>query len=168
MPTSRLALPTYTVALLLVLFPLIDVGQTVVPFRPGAVDWRFNAVGLYSRSLIPPMLGLALAVWTSALYEHRAGQRAIAIVSGVLALATTLMLLLFALDAVQMRTQVPEAARSSLLTATVFAIFKFGLVAFVLAAFSRALWRNSRRATPRPYEKTEGRLGEGTVVGIGG
>jgi hypothetical protein len=166
MPTSRLALPTYAVALLLVLFPLFDVGQTVAPFRPGAVDWRFNAVGLFSRSLIPPMLGLALAVWASVLYEHRTTQRAIAIGSGVLAATTIMVLLLFLLDALQMRTQMPPAAQSSLVTATAFATFKFALVAFILAAFSRALWRNPRRAKPHPRESAEGTQSERAVLGI--
>src|SRR5687768_7635051 len=70
--------PGYAVGGLFILIPFLDNVISVWPFRLGEVAWRFGAVGLFSRSLLTPLLGLFLLLGLSILAEHRLFTRVVA------------------------------------------------------------------------------------------
>jgi hypothetical protein len=46
MQSKHIALPSYGIAFLLILFPLLDTTLAVFPPRFGEVTWRFGATGV--------------------------------------------------------------------------------------------------------------------------
>jgi hypothetical protein len=148
-----LGMPVYTVAVLLVVFPIVDTGLGVLPMRAGEVAWRFGTLGLVSRAMLTPLLGLTLALVAAVLLRHRAVQWAIAVISGVMLLVMVGAACLFALDAVQMRVQVNPDARTSLELASLSAVMKFGLGIVALAAVAYSALRTLRAERPRRAER---------------
>ena len=143
--TKYLALPGYSVAFLLFLVPLFDTALTVFPWRFGESSWRFGVVGVFSRALLTPLLGLLIAFAVAVLLDHRAVQRAISVFSGLIAVAVMCILALFVLDALQMRVQVRPEAKTAFDVTSVMALGKYGLAMLVLAAFTVGGWKSSRR-----------------------
>ena len=139
-----LALPGYSVALLLIFFPLLDWAISVWPVRAGEVAWRFGATGLFSRVLITPLLGLLLAFAMAVLLEQRRVLRGISILSGLTGLAIVGGVVLFLLDALQMRPQVRPQAKMAFDLTTVVALAKYGLGVLVLSSFGVAAWKSSK------------------------
>lgn len=137
--------PAYAVAFLLVFFPLLDTALSVWPLKPGDVLWRFGAVGLLSRSLMTPILGLLVAFSVAYLREQPRVVRTLSVLSGVTAIAIVLATGVFILDALQMRVQVQPGARSGFDMATAAALVKYALGALVLMGFAVAAWRASGR-----------------------
>lgn len=115
----------YGVAVLLIFFPLLDSLLGVWPLRVEDVTWRFGAVGLFSRAVMTPALGLLLGIGTAVLFEHRKRIRAFSILSllgGVIALFATGI---FTLDALEARAQIVPEAASAFDIAAVAAVAKY-------------------------------------------
>lgn len=158
MNSKHLTVPAYAMASLLILFPLLDTALSVIPPRFGEVAWRFGATGLFSRALMTPLLGLLLAFAVALLREHRKIQRAIAIVSAVVAVVVVGAIGMFVLDAVQMRSQVSPQAKTAFDIASLVALGKFTFGLLILVAFTISGWRASGRdgtVRVRAKEKTD-------------
>ncbi len=147
--SHALAWPSYVVAALLVLFPLVDSLLTVFPLRPGDVNWRFGAAGLFSRALMTPLLGLLLVFAVALLLDQRRILRVVAVVSGLLSLVLLGTLALFALDTLQMRAQVRPEIVPSFDVAALTAMAKYGAVIVALLMLAVPGWRNSQREKHR-------------------
>lgn len=155
-----LAWAAYGVAAILVVFPVVDSILGAWPLRLGDVQWRFGSLGLFSRALVTPALGVLLGVATAAAFGHRTRLRALAILA-YLGSATCLAILgVFVLDAMQARTQVAAEAMTLFNTASGFAVVKYftGAVLFALMGFG-----GFRAARPRGG--AERGKGPGLVVG---
>lgn len=158
MNSKHLTVPAYAIAFLLILFPLLDTALSVLPPRFGEVAWRFGATGLFSRALMTPLLGLLLAFAVALLREQRKMQRAVAIVSALVAVVVIGAMGMFVLDAVQMRSQVRPQAKTAFDIASLVALGKFMLGLLILVAFTISGWKASRReaaARVRTKEKIE-------------
>lgn len=105
-----LARPTYVIAGLLVVLPMLDLVVNVWPIRPGDVQWRYGTLGLLSGFLLTPLLGIVLAYAAAVVLEHRAVIRALAVLSLAVAVGLVVGALLFVLDALQFRSQAPPEA----------------------------------------------------------
>lgn len=147
----RFAVAGYLVALVLVLFPFVDVSVATWPPRISEAAWRFGAAGLLSRVLITPMLGLLLASLLALLLEQRRTLRVFSVLSGVAALVLTGLVVLFVLDVLEMRTQVRPEAKAGFDAASLAALAKYGLSTLIALAFMVGGWRASRdRGRVRP------------------
>jgi hypothetical protein len=161
-----LSLASYGVAAILIFFPLVDSAQGLWPFQAGEAVWRFGALGLLSRAIMTPMLGLLLALATATLFGDRRTLRLLAVVAlGAAGLAAA-GAGLFIFDAVEMRSQVRGDARTAFNSASVLAILKYGAGAFLGTLMGVGGWMASRVAgakgsvaAPAPAEKP-GRTGE--------
>ena len=163
---TLLALPGYSVAILLVSFPLLDTALSVWPVRAGEVAWRFGATGLFSRVLITPLLGLLVAFGVAALLEHRGVLRGISILSGLLGVAIVGGVVLFLLDALQMRPRVRPEVRTAFDMTTLVALAKYGLGVLALSAFGVAGWKSSKGESAAEGKRVRGRgNGAGLIVG---
>lgn len=143
----RIALPAYLMGLLLVAFPLIDTTVSVWPVRAGEMAWRFGAVGLLSRALMTPLLGMLLALVVALLLEHWRVVRFIAAISGLGGLSVLVLVTLFAMDAVQMRSQVKPASRLAFDIASGVALLKYACGFVVLVAIAVSGRKASRIAS---------------------
>jgi hypothetical protein len=148
-----IAAPAYFVASLLILFPLLDTVLSIWPLQMGEVSWRFGAVGLFSRAVMTPLLGLLLAFAVAVLLEHRLMTRAIAVVGGLTALAIAGVSILFVLDALQMRAQVRPEAKTAFDVASAVALGKYGLGFLLLGVFAVSGWKASGKMPKRAESK---------------
>jgi len=63
------------VALFLILVPLVNVGLQVLPWRPGARDWRFGTWGFLLGAITLPVLGVGILGIAGAVRESLALMR---------------------------------------------------------------------------------------------
>lgn len=136
--------PAYPVAALLVVFPITDALLSVSPFKPGVVSWRFGAMGQLSRALMTPLLGLLLLAVISLALERWRTLRAIAVVSALSVPVLLGVMLLFMLDALELRATVAEAVRTGFDVATAIALTKYGLAVIVATALAVGGWKAGR------------------------
>lgn len=157
---GALVLATYMVAALLVVIPLSDTATRVLPARFGDTAWRFGALGLTSRAVMTPLLGLLLAVAVAAVARHRWVLRTLAVLSGLGAILVAVSAAIFALDSLQMRGQVQAEALQNFDFSTVPALGKLLAAPVVLVPLGIGAWRSARaegakrrttdRSEPRP------------------
>ncbi|GJG87929.1 hypothetical protein tb265_31100 [Gemmatimonadetes bacterium T265] len=93
----------YPVGLMLILVPLVDVGLRTFPPQAGTLQWRFASVGLLLGNYGTMVLGAALIGLTAAILGDRGILRIVGTAALVMGVVTLALLVLFALDAVQLR-----------------------------------------------------------------
>lgn len=150
----------YLVGFLLFFIPFFDVTMSVAPWVWANPQWRFGAIGLFSNALMLPASGALIAVATAVAFGHLKAQRAFGIVAWLIVVMVLVASVMFALDAVQTKSQIkPEmmlSYRVSTLTATCKLVL--GMVAFALMGRACRLDRNARVAiseTPRLISKRD-------------
>lgn len=155
----RIEPAAYLVSLMLIVLPGLDVLLTTLPLRAGDVAWRFGAAGALSGNLLLPLLGLALLIGVALVADRPRILKVLTISAGLTAALMLGIVLMFALDSVQLRGRVPLASRSAFDVASLVGLLKFALTG--VAAFSVA--RAGRLATRREHDRSR-LLNEG--VGI--
>jgi MFS family permease len=148
-PNRAAVAGAYAVALLLVVVPLSEMTLRVWPLRFTEVSWRFGTVGLFSNALLSPLLGLTVAGMLAFLFGHRRAIRALAIVLMAAALLLAGAMVLFMLDALQMRGNVVTEARVAFDMASAQAIIKMGLFTIVSFVLGIGGWRSAHDRDPR-------------------
>jgi hypothetical protein len=107
----RLRVPGYLVMTALGALPLIELGAAMWPLQLGQTSWRFGVFGVAAGTMVTSLLALVSILAIAVLSGDR---KVIWVVYGLCALAATICLLgggIYALDAMQMRSQVrPEVA----------------------------------------------------------
>ena len=93
----------YSVGLLLLIVPLVDLTLRALPPQFGTLQWRFSTVGLLLGNYGTLILGVSLIGLTAALLGDRGVLRAVGVGALIMAVVTLAMLVLFGLDAVQLR-----------------------------------------------------------------
>lgn len=131
---TRLRWPLYFLAAGLILIPFLDFATSVLPIDLGNLRWRWSTVGLFSGFLFTPLFAIMLLCLTAALVQDRVTQRVISVFNLMMAVALLVLLVLFALDGVQLRHDLPETGRLPFDMSTVRALAKY---CFFLPAF---LW----------------------------
>lgn len=142
---KHLLTATYAVALLLILAPLLDTVWSIAPYRLGEVRWRFAASGLVSRNLLDATLGLLLAYAAAFMGGHRRTQRTVSVVTLLGAIGLVLGLILFVLDAVQLRAALNEAGKNAVTVALLAGSTRYLLVIVTWIILAMSAWRSSRR-----------------------
>jgi len=134
----------YVMGALLIVIPLSDALPAAWPLRIGAADWRFAVTGLLSGALMTPLLGAFLVLAAAAILGQRRVMAFGAWSLAVLAVVLLAAAVLFALDFLEVRSRVQEAARPAFLAAALKAIWKIGLgcvTSLVLALSARRMAR---------------------------
>lgn len=93
----------YAVGLLLVVVPLVDLILRASQTEIGTLNWRFGTVGLLFGNYGTIILGASLIGLTAAILGDRGVLRAVGGAALVMAVFTLALLVLFGLDAVQLR-----------------------------------------------------------------
>lgn len=151
---SRVAQALYPVAFLLVLIPMMDLGIRTFPPQPGALQWRFAFAGQLLGSIGTMLLGVGLFTFFSALRGNRTGLRVIGYAAFVVAALIVALLVLFTLDALQMRQLVPVNAKRTVLLSSVGAGMA-GVVGIVaLISIGRGALAVSRGGSPAAARRT--------------
>ena len=168
MTTERTAVNAYAralypLALAVAIFPLADMVARLVPIHLGNAQWRFGAVGLVlSGSLVMMMLGLALLGFTASEHAHRKVLGPLAVAAFAIVGAILVALILFALDAIQLRPIVRPEVRTAMRNAAISAIVGGLLSITGFTAIGLAALRARRVLTKPPADSTTPAL----VVGL--
>lgn len=144
-PNRALVIAAYVVAALLVVIPITDTMARVWPLRPGQTSWRFGAVGMASRALMTPLLGLLLATGVAWLRRHRLALRALAVLCVLGALAVGAATGVFVLDSMQMRDQVRAESLQAFDFSTVPALAKLIVGVPTLLTLGMGGWIEARK-----------------------
>jgi hypothetical protein len=139
------ALPFYLTALVIMLFPVVELALTIVPWSPTVVSWRFGAVGLLVRAIMTPLVGLAMVFGTALYLEHRGVLKLVAVVSWFGASTLLLLLAMFALDLMEFRGLVRPESSLAFDTSGAMVLAKLLAGSAVLAAFGVSGARAARR-----------------------
>jgi cytochrome c biogenesis protein CcdA len=147
----------YPFAVALAVFPFVDMAGRLLPLHLGNTQWRFGAFGLVlGGTLVMMMLGLAVLAFVAALRENRWILTVIAVFSGVMALLTFGVIVVFGLDAIQLRAMArPELKeafiRSAVVACVAGVLCVVGFASVALAAFrARRLLRSRRPEVRQP------------------
>jgi len=159
-----LAWPLYAMAAMLIVIPFVEMGAQVGwTLRPDVLNWRTGTVGIFSSMIVTPTLGLLLAVVTAFYYNHRWAQIGLTALAALAALACSAALILFTLDALQLRPAVAQQMQRPFTIAIVKAAINFGITSLTLAIMAVGAFRTLRRrqkavVAPRPRPATPGRV----------
>lgn len=148
-------------AFLMIATPLAETLMVALPIRLSQVGWRFGTIGLLSRALMTPLLGVLLALGIALLLEHRAMLRVLMVATGVGAFVLAAMIGLFLMDGLQMRVQIPVEARPAFDLATLSSALKHGAAVVVLGIFSWSARRGGRDEVVVRQQREIARRGEG-------
>ncbi len=144
----------YPVGPLLAFASLAEPVIRAFPAKPGAVMWRFGAVGVFSDGLVGFLFGVVCTLGVAALLDHRRTARTISALLTLAGLALLGVLALFVLDALQVRANVQPAFKPTFDTSVIKATLMIGLSAPVALIIGIAGWRSTRGrgavATARP------------------
>jgi len=145
----------YSTAVMLVVVPLGEAMAAVMPMAAGSAQWRFGAVGLFSRALLLALAGAVMSAYIASTNEHRRTLRTIAVLSGI---ASALLLAVagtFAMDALEMSSRVTGVAQRAFRIASVNALVKLVAVCVVTAMLARSGWKASRSSSRHRHERSQ-------------
>ena len=140
----------YLVAVLLVVVPLIEVTLSVWPLRFGQTAWRFGTLGLISQAATTPMVGAVLLFALAFLLDHRKTIAVGAVLTALISFALIVAIPMFALDAVQMRSQVGAAAQRTFDISGLLATIKLCGLFLVTLLLSIGAFKAVRNKARRP------------------
>jgi hypothetical protein len=110
---ERMAPAINFLALMLVLISLGDFTANIWPFQFDEEGWRYGAVGLLSGFLVTPLVGALIATVLAVLRRRRGLLTTISILELAAAAFLLLLCLVFALDAVALRSVVkPDSVKA--------------------------------------------------------
>ena len=144
-----LAGAAYCIAALLVVLPVLDFVTNVWPLHLGLAVWRYGSVGLFSGYMLTPLLGALLACAVALDSGHWRTLRVLAWSSMLIAVAFVILTGLFALDAFEVRANVPPSGKSRFDVGIWRGVLKYLVVAVALAWLGMAARRAGRHAHHR-------------------
>ncbi len=144
----RYARALYPVAFVLLLVPLMDLMLRSMPPQFGTLQWRFATVGLLLGNYGTILLGAGLVGLVAALTGNRTALRVLGVGAIVMAVLTVALLLMFALDAVQIRRLAVANLKRPILMSSVGALFTGGLGTVAWLLLGRGALAASRTGRP--------------------
>ncbi len=122
----------YLLAALLIVQPLAEWLAAVWPPRIGQASWRYGALGILSGTLLTPMLGLVLAGGVGMVREHSWPVRVLSLLALIIGPLMVLSCVSFALDAVELKTRVPDQGQTRYLMESLRTLFRVSTAGTVL------------------------------------
>ena len=148
----------YPMGALLICVPLVDLALRVSPPQFGTLQWRFASAGLLFGNLGTILIGFALIGLAAALLGQRKTLRTVGFASFAVAVILLAMIVLFGLDALQIRRlananykrAVTMSSIGAILTASfsMVSLFLIGRAAMVASRVTRVA--DVRRTKPAP------------------
>jgi hypothetical protein len=156
----------YLVAFLLIVIPFVQAGSQVWPLQLSNITWRFGAANAFSSVLLLPFLGLGTLLYLARATESRGLSMLVGVLSTIFSVALLGSLVLFALDALQLKpvvsTQMENAFRTT--SFRVFVVTLIFVVSFPVLAM--AGFRTPRPNSPAPARRSEKKTdAPGLIVG---
>ena len=122
----------YFAAVVLIINYFAQFTIQVWPLKFGELNWRAGATGLLLDVLLSTMIPQVLMYFAGFINEDRKMLRFLSIVSMIVGIVTLGLLLMFALDSIQLRAQLPQNLKAQFMKVALRA----GLVGTLLSALS--------------------------------
>lgn len=103
-----LAWALYTVCALFLLSPALDLLAAITPAHPGNIQWRFGLMISVAPTIMTGVISLAMFAVLGVLFGHRSVLQSVGVVTLVMATIYLAMIIVFALDLLQLRRAVPS------------------------------------------------------------
>jgi hypothetical protein len=121
-----LAAAAYAISAMLIFIPLMELGsQLGWSAHPSVLNWRTGAVGLLSGAILTPIFGIFIALITASLLGQRWVQRTLGALAALGGLGLLAILVVFTLDALQLRPSVTAAMKRPFDIASLKAVLAF-------------------------------------------
>jgi hypothetical protein len=130
----------YGLAILLVVFPVVEGILGAWPLRFGDLRWRYGFIGLFSRSFTAPLFGVFLALVVGAICQHRVFNKVLAIACFVWVGVALLAMGSFSLDGLHMRATVPAEGTAGFAASMLLAFTRYGIGMVVALLLGVAGW----------------------------
>ena len=145
----------YLFGILLFFWPFTDLVTNALPVQLGNLHWRYGFGGLLAAYLNTPILGLVLLMAVAYWLRHVRTLRVLSVFELVMAVGLLVVIVVFALDMLQVRASRPEAARPAVLAGGTIAIAKHFTAAVVLTLLGIGGWRTAGRWTKVARQQAE-------------
>ncbi|MGD2120124.1 MAG: hypothetical protein PVJ76_00195 [Gemmatimonadota bacterium] len=142
----------------LVFWPMLDLGSTVYPLRMADPSWRYGFMGLMAAYLSTPVLGILLALAFSFVMGHKNTFRLISVLSILGFVFLLVVLVLFPLDVIQVRSMTSEEQLSSFQVGAALAELKHLAAAVVLALLGFGGLRTAKEMAGKPKGSQRGEV----------
>jgi hypothetical protein len=156
----------YTGGILLIIIPFLQAGQQLWPLQLSDIRWRFGAANALSSVLLLPFLGMTIIALVAKATENVGMSRFVGALAALFVIGLLGSLVLFALDALQLKTIVTSQMMKPFET-TSMRVFLVTLT--FTASFSMLMitaFKNSSALKPLSTKgsKVAG-VGDGLIVG---
>jgi hypothetical protein len=153
---SKLAVVgAYLFLALLFIWPAVDLIATGWPLKPGNLEWRYGFLGLLTAYLHTPMLAMILAMAAAFFLRHRLTLRLLGLFCLLCALGLFVVVVLFPLDVIQLRSATPSENLSFFQTGALLSEGKHLTALVTLSLLGLGAWRTAG-AMPKESRTKEG------------
>ncbi len=133
----------YTGAILFIVIPFLQAGQALWPLQLSDIRWRYGAASALSSILLLPFFGLVLMLTLAKITENKGVARLVGALASLLVVGLLGSLVLFALDALQLKTIVNSQAMqqfesTSLRVVIVTLVFSVAFSLLMVTAFKNS------------------------------
>lgn len=140
----------YLFVFILFFWPVVDLFSNTWPLQPGNIQWRVGFMGLFTAYLTTPLLAIVLSMALAFVLSHRIALRLFSAFCFLGVVVMGMAIGLFALDAVQLRSGIPEVNRGAFNAGAVLTELKFLSVFLVLIFLSWGGWRTAGYVPGKP------------------
>ena len=155
----------YFFTVVLFFWPITDLVTTAFPPQLGTVEWRYGFFGLMAAFLHTPILAILLAMALAFSLRQMGALRSLSVLCLLGAGILFLVMVIFALDVVQMRAVTPLEARPSFQVGALIAEAKHFTAFVTLSLFGIGGWKTAGEISSKAKSSdTKGRSGE--VLGM--
>lgn len=152
----------YTGAALLIVIPFLQAGQQLWPLQLSDIRWRFGAANALSSVLLLPFIGLMITALVARASESVGISRAVGAIAALFVIGLLGSLVLFALDALQLKSIVTSQMMrpfetTSLRVVVVTLVFTFAFSTLMIAAFKSS--RSGASASKKSGRKAQEDVG---------
>jgi hypothetical protein len=144
-PSALTTAGVYVFLFFLFLWPFVDLASTAWPFLPGSLQWRFGFLGLLTAYWHTPILAVILGMFLALFLGHRKTMAGISLLCFLWALAILVILVLFPLDVIQIRSTTSEENRAVLQTGGILSELKHLTALITVSLLGLGGWRTARK-----------------------
>ena len=149
----------YVGAFLLIVIPFLQAGQQLWPLKLGDIRWRYGAANALSSIMMLPFLGLTIVTLVARSVDSKGVSRVVGAVAALFVIGLLGSLVLFALDALQLKSIVTSQMMESFQTTS----FRVVLVTLIFTgAFSALMvtaFKYSRTAVKKGAKQPDDAVG---------
>jgi len=159
----------YLLAILLIIWPMVDLLTNLWPMQPGNFRWRYGFAGLLGGFHLTPLFGYVLAMLFAFWQGHARVLRFVGVMGFVACSLLLVIMIMFPLDTLQIRAERDPGVLPAVIAGAIIAEGKHFTTFLALIMLARGSWSTGTRlqegAAKSQGSSRKSRKGGGIVVG---